>query len=159
MPTSSSRREVDAYANIPSVVANSSIPGCVESVKPDGVSLGSGLLDQELATDCEISGNENEHMDSDSSIDNNLDHLCNAKSTEFKLKDNIPGFEYISETDHHGWAPVRVQRVGTRETEFDAAFLEVCEEVSFLNVGGSLKAKVSDLQLKLKPYKCNHFNR
>ena len=26
--------------------------------------------------------------------------------------------------------------------EFDAAFLEDCEEVSFVNVGGSLRAKV-----------------
>ena len=57
MPTSSSRREVDAYANIPSVVANSStgISGCAKSVKPDGVSLGSRLSDQELATDNELS--------------------------------------------------------------------------------------------------------
>ena len=30
-----SRRREDAYANIPSVVANSSISGCMESVKPD----------------------------------------------------------------------------------------------------------------------------
>ena len=60
--------------------------------------------------------------ESDSSIDN-LDHLCTAESTEFKLKDNIPGFEYISKMGHHGWTPVRVQRVGVRETEFDAAFL------------------------------------
>ena len=115
---------------------------CVESVKPDGVSLGSRLLDQELDTDNEPSGNENERTDSDSSTDNNLDHLCTAKSTEFKLKDSIPGFEYISKTGHHGWTPVRVQRVGARETEFDAAFLEDCEEVSFVNVGGSLRAKV-----------------
>ena len=116
----------------------------MESVKPeaDCVFLGSGLSDQELATDYELSGNENECTDSDSSIDNNLDHLCTAKSTEFKLKDNIPGFEYISKTGHHGWTPVRVQRVGARETEFDTAFLEECEEVSFVNVGGSLRAKV-----------------
>ena len=35
---------------------------------------------------------ENERTDSDSNIDNNLDYLCTAKSTEFKLKDNIPEF-------------------------------------------------------------------
>ena len=86
----------------------------MESVKPDGVSLGSGLSDQELATDCELSGNESERTDSDSSIDNNLDHLYNAKSTEFKLKDNISGFEYISKMGHHGWTPVRVQKVGCK---------------------------------------------
>ena len=97
----SRRREVDTYANIPNVVANSSVSGCVESVKPDRVSLGSGLSDQELATDYELSDNENERTDSDSSIDNNLDHICTAKSTEFKLKDKIPGFEYISKTGHH----------------------------------------------------------
>ena len=97
----SRRREVDAYANIPNVVANSSVSGCVESVKPDHVSLGSGLSDQELATDYELSDNENEHTDSDSSIDNNLDHICTAKSTEVKLKDKILGFEYISKTGHH----------------------------------------------------------
>ena len=34
--------------------------------------VGSGLSDQELATDDELSGNENERTDSDSSIDNNL---------------------------------------------------------------------------------------
>ena len=90
--------------------------------------------------DCELSGNENEHTDSDSSTDKNLDHPCNAKSTEFKLKDNIPGFEYISKTSHHGWNPVKVQKVGARETEFDAAFVEDCEEASFINVGGSLRA-------------------
>ena len=100
MQTSSSRREVDAY-NIPSVVANFC---CVESVKPDSVSLGSGLSDQELATDYEVSGNENEHTDSDSSIDNNLDHLCTAK---FKLKDNIPGYGYICKTGNHGWTPAK----------------------------------------------------
>ena len=75
LQTSSRRREADAYANIPSVVTNSSISGCVKSVKPDGVSLGSGLSDQELTTDNELSGYENEHTDSESSIDNNLDHL------------------------------------------------------------------------------------
>ena len=57
------------------------LSGCVESVKPDCVSLGCGLSDQELATDDELLGNENEPTDSDSSIDNNLDHLCTAKST------------------------------------------------------------------------------
>ena len=103
MQMSSRRKEVDAYANIPSVVANSSISGCVESVKPDCVSLSSGLSDQKLATDYELSNNENERTDSDSSIDNNLDYLCTAKSTELKLKDNIPGFEYIIKTGHHGW--------------------------------------------------------
>ena len=46
---------------------------------------------------------ENEHTDSDSNIYNNLDYLCTAKSTELKLKDNIPGFEYIIKTGHHGW--------------------------------------------------------
>ena len=109
----SSRRKlkyVDAYGNISSVVANSSISGCVESVKPDCVSLSSRLSDQKLATDYELSNNENERTDSDSSIDNNLDHLCTAKSTEFKLKDNIPGFGYISKTGHHGWTPVRVYK-------------------------------------------------
>ena len=69
------------------MVTDSSISGCVESVKPECVSLGSELSDKELATDYELSGDENEHTDSDSSIDNNLDHLCTAK-----LKDNIPGF-------------------------------------------------------------------
>ena len=103
MQMSSRRKEVDAYANIPSVVANSSISGCVESVKPDCVSLSSGLSDQKLATDYELSNNENERTDSDSSIDNNLEHLCTAKSTELKMKDNIPGFEYIIKTGHHGW--------------------------------------------------------
>ena len=102
----------------------------MESVKPDCVSLGSGPSDQELAIDYELSDNENEHTDSDSNIDNNLDDLCTAKSTEFKLKDNIPGIEYISKTGHHGWTPARVQRVGAKETEFDVVFLEECEEVS-----------------------------
>ena len=117
----SSRRKlkyVDAYGNISSVVANSSISGCVESVKPDCVSLSSRLSDQKLATDYELSNNENERTDSDSSIDNNLDHLCTAKSTELKMKDNIPGFEYIIKTGHHGWTPVRVQKIGAKETEF-----------------------------------------
>ena len=118
MQMSSRRKEVDAYANIPSVVANSSISGCVESVKPDCVSLSSGLSDQKLATDYELSNNENERTDSDSSIDNNLEHLCTAKSTELKMKDNIPGFEYIIKTGHHGWTPVRVQKIGAKETEF-----------------------------------------
>ena len=45
---------------------------------------------------------------------------------------------YISKTGHRDCTPVRVQRVGARETEFDAAFLEECEEVSFVNVGGPL---------------------
>ena len=35
-----------------------------------------------------------------------------------------------------------MQRVGAKDSEFDAAFLEECEEVSFVNVGGSLRAKV-----------------
>jgi len=47
---------------------------------------------------------------------------------------------------HHGWTPVRVQRVGAKETEFDATFLEECEEVSLVNVGGSLRAKVQTRQ-------------
>ena len=45
---------------------------------------------------------------------------------------------------HHGWTPLRVQRVGAKETKFDAAFLEECEEVSFIN--GSLRAKVHTRQ-------------
>ena len=49
---------------------------------------------------------------------------------------------WIKNSGHHGWTPVRVQRVGTRETEFDAAFLEECEKFTFVNVGGSLRAKV-----------------
>ena len=44
--------------------------------------VGSGLSDQELTTDDELSGNENEGTNSDSSIDNNLDHLCTAKSAK-----------------------------------------------------------------------------
>ena len=99
-------------------------------------------MDQELTTDYELLDNQNEHSDSDSSNDNNMDHLCTAKSTEFKLKDHILEFEYISKTGHHGWTPARVQRVGAKDSEFDAAFLEECEEVSFINVGGSLRAKV-----------------
>ena len=43
---------------------------------------------------------ENERTDSDSNIYNNLEHLCTAKSTESKLKDNTPGFEYIIKTGH-----------------------------------------------------------
>ena len=43
---------------------------------------------------------------------------------------------------HHGWTPVRVPRVGAKETEFDAAFLEECEKVFFINVHGSLRAEV-----------------
>ena len=126
------------------MVATSSVWN--QSSQPDCVSLGSGLSDQELATDYELSDNQNECTDSDSSIDNNLDHLCTAKSTEFKLEDKIPGFEYISKMGHHGWTPVRVQRVGAKDSEFDAAFLEGCEEVSFVNVGGSLRAKVHTRQ-------------
>ena len=60
----------------------------------------------------------------------------------FKLNNNILGFEYISKTGRHSWTPLRVQRVGAKDSEFDAAFLEECEEVSFINVGGSLRAKV-----------------
>ena len=117
----SRRREVDA--NTPSVVANSSISGCVEWVKPDCVSLGSTLSDQELATDYELSDNENECTDkSDSRIDN-LNHLWTAKSTEFKLKDNILGYEYISKTCHHGWTPVRVERIGAKEQSLMLLFL------------------------------------
>ena len=122
-PMQMTSRRRDAYANILSVVANSSVSGCVESVKPDCLSLGSRLSDQELATDYELSDNENERTDSDSSIDNNLDHLCTAKSTEFKLKDNIPGFGYISKTGHHGWTPVRVQREGARKQTSMLLFL------------------------------------
>ena len=43
---------------------------------------------------------------------------------------------------HHGWTPVRVQRVGAKESEFD----EECDEVSFINVGGSLRGKVQTRQ-------------
>ena len=115
MQTTSRRR--DAYANILSVVANSSISGCVESVKPNCLSLGSGLSDQELA-DYELSDNENERTDSDSSIDNNLDHLCTAKSTELKMKDKIPEFEYIIKTDHASWLDSckSIQRISAYET-------------------------------------------
>ena len=63
--------------------------------------LGSGLSDKELATDYELSGNENEPTDSDSSIDDNLERLCTAK---FKID--------ISKMGHHDWTPVRVQRLG-----------------------------------------------
>ena len=35
--------------------------------------------------------------------------------------------------------------MGAKETEFDAAFLE-CDEVSFINVHGSLRAKVHTRQ-------------
>ena len=47
---------------------------------------------------------------------------------------------------HHGWTPVRVQRVGAKDSEFDAAFLEECDEVSFINVGGTLRGKVQTRQ-------------
>ena len=59
--------------------------------------------------------NENERTDSDSNIDNNLDHLCTAKS---KLKDNIPGFEYISKTGHASWLDSckSIQRISAYET-------------------------------------------
>ena len=39
-----------------------------------------------------------------------------------------------------------MQRVGAKDSEFDAAFLEECEEVSFVNVGGSLRAEVQTRQ-------------
>ena len=63
------------------------------------------------------------------------------------LKVNIPGFDYISNTSHHGWTPVRVQRLGAKGSEFDATFLEECDEVSFLKVGGCLGAKVHSSQV------------
>ena len=54
------------------------------------------------------------------------------------MRNNIPGLEYISKTGHYGWTPVRVQKLGAKELEFNATFLEECDEVSFLNVGGCL---------------------
>jgi len=57
------------------------------------------------------------------------------------MGNNIPGFEYISKTGHHSWTHVRVHRRGAKELEFDATFLEEYDEVSFLNVGGCLRAK------------------
>ena len=51
------------------------------------------------------------------------------------MKDNIPGFEYISKT---GRTPVRIQRVGAKDSEFDA---EECEEVSFVNVGAKVHTR------------------
>ena len=97
-----------------------------------------------MATDCELSGNENEneHIDNDSCFDNNLDHLC---GTEFKLKDNVnvPGFEYISKTGHHAWLDsCKSTKSRCKGNGVDAAFLEECEEVSFVDVGGSLRAKI-----------------
>ena len=84
------------------------------------------------------------------SVPNNIPsqstELCTAKSTEFKMRNNIPGFDYISNTGHHGWTPVRVQRLGAKGSEFDATFLQECDEVSFLNVGGCLRAKVCSSQ-------------
>ena len=47
---------------------------------------------------------------------------------------------------HYGWTPVRVQRVGAKDSVFDAAFLEECDEVSFVNVHGSLRTKVHTRQ-------------
>ena len=79
-------------------------------------------------------------------VENDLDQLCTAKSTEFKMRNDIPGFDYISNTGHHGWTPVRVQRLGAKGLEFDATFLQECDEVSFLNVGGCLRAKVRSSQ-------------
>ena len=70
---------------------------------------------------------------------NNL--TCASKSTEFRTT-----FWDLSTSARrvvmHGWTLVRVQRVGAKDSEFNAAFLEKCEEVSFINVGGSLRAKV-----------------
>ena len=36
--------------------------------------------------------------------------------------------------------------MGAKDSVFDAAFLEECDEVSFVNVGGSLRAKVQTRQ-------------
>ena len=77
------------------MVAGSSISGYVEAVKLKCVSLGSGLSDKELATDNELSGNENEPTDSDSSIDNNLGHPCTAKSAEFRTDFSTSAREVI----------------------------------------------------------------
>ena len=48
----------------------------------------------------------------------NWDHLSTAISTEFKLKDNIPGFEYISKTDCASWLDScrSIQRISAYET-------------------------------------------
>ena len=92
---------------------------------------------------------ENERTDSDSSIDNNLDHLCTAKSTEFKLKDNTPGFEYISKTDHASWLDSckSIQRISAYETlSLMLLFLRSVMKFFFVNVGGSLRGKVHTRQ-------------
>ena len=39
--------------------------------------------------------------------------------------------------------------------EFDAAFLEECEEISFINVGGSLRAKVPSCHIP-QPNQCKN---
>jgi len=41
-----------------------------------------------------------------------------------------------------------VHRQGAKELKFDATFLEEYDEVSFLNVGGCLRAKVCSSQTK-----------
>ena len=131
--TSSAVTEVDVPADVPDMEVDSAVPG---------------TEDTELETDSpssELSGTD-EPSDSDSMVENDLDQLCTAKSTEFKMRNNIPGFDYISNTGHHGWTPVRVQRLGTKGSEFDATFLQECDEVSFLNVGGCLRAKVRSSQ-------------
>ena len=60
----------------------------------------------------------------------------------FEMRNNIPGFEYISNTGHHGWTPAKVHRWSAKELELDVTCLEECDEVSFLKVGGCLRAKV-----------------
>ena len=62
------------------------------------------------------------------------------------MRNNIPGLEYISKTGHYGWTAVRVHKWGAKELEFNATFLEECDEVSFLNVGVCLRAKVCSSQ-------------
>ena len=74
------------------------------------------------------------------------DQLCTAKSTMFEMSNNIPGFEYISKTGHHGWTPVDAHRWSVKELELDATCFEECDEVSFLKVGGCLRAKVCSSQ-------------
>ena len=78
--TSSAVTEVDVPADVPGMEVDSAVPG---------------TEDTELETDSpssELSGTD-EPSDSDSMVENDLDQLCTAKSTEFKMRNNIPGFD------------------------------------------------------------------
>ena len=112
-----------------------------DSPPPQSNSPPQALLPPPSSQDCSttmdsdvIESSESEIAMSDSAQSNDLlQHLEDAETVEFEIKDEEPGVKYVTD-GRAGWTPVNIRnRFTTKSDEYDVKYLRRCKQIRIYN--------------------------